>query len=315
MALDPPLKALLDKIAAAPRMDWRSGVGALRAEFWRTAQKLEADAPAVRDIVALEVQGAAHPLKARLYVPYAAGAGDGACLVYFHGGGFILGDLDSHEMLCRRLAAASRVRVLSVAYRLAPEHRFPAAADDAAAATRWAIEHAAALSLDPGRIAVGGDSAGGNLAAVVAQDFKRAHGPRLLGQMLFYPCVQLVQMTPSQIRLKEGYYLTQAAQDFFKAKYLANPENARDVRASPLLADDLSHLPPAYVLTAGYDPLLDEGKAYADRLAAAGVDVTYAPYANQIHGFLNMTAVSSVARSAIEAAAAWLARRAANAAP
>ena len=306
MALDPRLQSLLDRMAAAPKMDWRGGVEAIRAEFWRTAQKLESDAPALAEIRDIKVGGAEGPLSARLYVPYAAGVGAGPGLVYFHGGGFVMGDLDSHEMLCRRLAAHGRLRVISVAYRLAPEHRFPAAADDATAAVRWALANAASFSIDAARVAVGGDSAGGNLAAVVTQDFKRAGDSRIAAQMLFYPCTQLVQLTPSQVRFKEGYYLTQAAQDYFKAKYLADPAIAKDVRVSPLLETELSGLPPAYVMTAGFDPLEDEGRAYADKLSAAGVAAHYVRYPNQIHGFLNMTAVSSQAKAAIETAADWL---------
>lgn len=309
MALDPPLKSLLEKSGAARlRIDWRKGVAAARREFWQTARRLEADAPALHRVTSLQVAGADGALKARLYVPLAVGVGPGPCVVYFHGGGFVVGDLDSHDMLCRRLADAARMRVLSVAYRLAPEHKAPAAADDAFAATRWAFEHAAQIDVDAARIAVAGDSAGGNLAAVVTQDFKRAGGSKLAAQALFYPLTQLVRMTPSQMRFSEGYVLTQAAQDFFKRTYLRAPEEAKDVRVSPLLADDLTGLPPAYVLTAGYDPLLDEGKAYADKLAACGVPVTYAPYPNQIHGFLNLTAVSTAAKRAIEDAGAWLSR-------
>jgi acetyl esterase len=247
-------------------------------------------------------------LPARLYTPFAAGAAPGPGLVFFHGGGFVVGDLDSHEMMCRRLAASSKVRVISVAYRLAPEHRFPAGVEDADAATRAVVADADRFGMDPARIGVGGDSAGGSLTAVTAQSLKRSGGPALKAQLLIYPCTQFVQMTPSQVRLKEGYYLTQAAQDFFKDKYLRTREDAFDVRASPLLAEDLAGLPPALVITAGFDPLLDEGRAYADKLAASGVAVTQHHYPSQIHGFFNMTAVSSKARAAIEDAGAWLGR-------
>ncbi|MGE0046686.1 MAG: alpha/beta hydrolase [Hyphomonadaceae bacterium] len=305
MALDPRFQALLDRFPR-PHVDWKAGAAHARLQFWKTIQALEADAPPVREIRNLEIDGAAGKLKARLYEPIAAGVGPGPALVYFHGGGFVLGDLESHEMLCRRLAANGAVRVLSVAYRLAPEHKFPCAYDDALAATRYAFTHTGDLGFDPARIAIGGDSAGGNLAAGVAQALKR-EPQRPKAQLLIYPCVQLIQMTPSQIRLREGLVLTQAAQDFFKEKYLARKEDAFDVRCSPLLENDLASLPPAYIVTAGLDPLRDEGKAYADKLAACGVSLTLADYPAQVHGFFNMTAVSAGAREAVEVAARWLA--------
>jgi acetyl esterase len=308
MALDPPIKVLLEKIARLqPRIDLKATAAQAREHFWKAAQRFEADAPALHEVRALKVEGAAGPLDARLYVPFAAGAGRGAGLVYFHGGGFVVGDLDSHEMLCRRLAAAGPLRVLSVAYRLAPEHRFPCAVEDAVTATRWAFAHAQEIAFDTDRVAVGGDSAGGTLAAVTAQTFKREGGPRLGAQLLIYPCTQMIQMTPSQVRLREGFLLTQAAQDFFKDKYLSQREDAYDVRCSPLIENDLVGLPPTYLITAGFDPLFDEGKAYADKLAACGVPLVYRPYPTQVHGFFNMTAVSSAAREAIEDAGQWLA--------
>jgi acetyl esterase len=308
MALDPALQRLLDKIgASAPKIELRSSVEAARAQFWKAAHTFEAEAPGLARIESLSVDGAAGPLAARLYTPFAAGAVRGPGLV-FHGGGFVLGDLDSHEMLCRRLAATSHVRVISVAYRLAPEHRFPAGVEDAEAATRAVIAQAERYGIDAARIAVGGDSAGGSLSAVTAQSLKRGGGPALKAQLLIYPCTQFVKMTPSQIRLKEGYYLTQAAQDFFKDQYLRTRDDAFDLRASPLLAEDLAGLPPALLITAGFDPLLDEGNAYGDKLAASGVAVTRQHYTNQVHGFFNMTAVSSKARAAIAAAGDWLAK-------
>jgi acetyl esterase len=308
MPLDPPIRALLDSLAALPQTDWKASAAQIRENFWKLTQRLEADAPLLHEVRALPVAGGAGPLAARLYTPLASGATSGPGLVYFHGGGFVIGDLDSHEMLCRRLAAAGPVRVLSVAYRLAPEHRFPCAVDDALAATNWALAHAAQIGFDPARVAVGGDSAGGALATVVAQTFKRAGGPPLRAQLLIYPCTQMMQMTPSQIRLREGYFLTQAAQDFFKEKYLSRPEDAFDVRCSPILENDLLGMPQTYLITAGFDPLLDEGKAYADKLAACGVPVTQQHYPSQVHGFFNMTAISSVAREAIEETGAWLGR-------
>ena len=312
MPLDARIKSWLAK-AAPPQIDWKAGVAEARNQFWRTMQRLEADAPTLHGVRNLTVPrteaGPENTLKARLYEPFAAGAARGAGLIYFHGGGFVLGDLESHDMLCRRLAAAAMIRVLSVEYRLAPEHKFPAAVEDAAAAVRWAFANAPELAFDPARIAIGGDSAGGNLAAVTAQAFKKAGAPRLKAQLLFYPCTQLMLMTPSQMRLRESYFLTQAAQDFFKDKYLRSREDAFDVRCSPLLENDLAGLPPTYLVTAGFDPLYDEGKAYGEKLAACGVPVAHEHYPRQVHGFFNMTAISPAAREAIEAAGAWLSAR------
>jgi acetyl esterase len=307
ISLDPRLQTYLDKLREKPGFDWRSSVEDARRMFWKQAHALEADAPVMLETRAVTVTGAEGPLDARLYVPYAVGADSGPGIVYFHGGGFTVGDLDSHEMLCRRLADAGRLRVLSVAYRLAPEHKFPAAPEDAYAATQWAAANAASIGFDPARMMVAGDSAGGCLSAVVAQETKKRGGASLRGQMLIYPCTQFLQLTPSQIRLKEGYFLTQAAQDFFRDKYLRTREDALDTRCSPILENDLGGLPPTYLVTAGFDPLLDEGIAYKEKLEACGVPVTWRNYASQVHGFFNMTAISGGAREAIADAGKWAA--------
>jgi acetyl esterase len=296
------LKEAMDALKARSAINWRGPIAEARAGFWRMMRDLESDAPAMQEVRPLEIGGAAGPLPARLYTPFAAGAPEGPGLVFFHGGGFVTGDLDSHDMICRRLADSGRVRVLSVAYRLAPEHKFPAAPDDALAATVWALDNAAALGFALGKIGVGGDSAGGNLAAVTTQALRK----RVAAQMLVYPMTQLIQMTPSQIRQQEGFPLTQAAQDFFKDAYLPQRDAAFDVRVSPLLENDLFGLPPAYVVIAGFDPLHDEGKAYADKLAACGVGVTLRSYPKAVHGFFNMTAVSTGAKKAIADAGVWL---------
>lgn len=303
MALDANWRAMLERLKPPTNIDWRAPVGEIRARFWKMMHDVEADAPAMQDVRAIEVQGDAGLLPARLYTPFAAGAPNGPGVVFFHGGGFVVGDLESHDIVCRRLAESARVRVLSVAYRLAPEHKFPAAPMDAIASTRWALANAAMIGFDANRVAVAGDSAGGNLAAVVAQHLR----DQLAAQVLIYPTTQLIQMTPSQIRMKEAHTFTQAAQDMFKSVYLPNAEAALDVRCSPLLENNLSGLPPALVITAGFDPLLDEGKAYADKMEACGVRVTYRPYSQAIHGFFNLTAVSKEAKLAIAETGAWLA--------
>lgn len=307
MSLDPRLQSYLDKLRERPGFDWRGSVEEARRMFWKQAHALEADAPVMLETRAVRVAGAEGSLDARLYVPYAVGADHGPGIIYFHGGGFTVGDLDSHEMLCRRLADSARVRVLSVAYRLAPEHKFPAAPEDAYAATQWAAAHADDIGFVSDRIMVAGDSAGGCLSAVVAQETKKRSGAALLAQMLIYPCTQFLQLTPSQIRLKEGYFLTQAAQDFFRDKYMRTREDALDTRCSPILENDLGGLPPTYLVTAGFDPLLDEGVAYGEKLEACGVSVTHRNYPSQVHGFFNMTAISPGAREAIAEAGKWAA--------
>lgn len=292
--------------AAAPGFDPRKAAAAARRAFWRAAAQFEQDVPPLLERRPVATAGADGPLEARLYVPYAAGAVSPG-LVYFHGGGFMTGDLDSHDMICRRLAASARMRVVSVAYRLAPAHKFPAAPEDCIAATQDVIARAAEFGFDPARVGVAGDSAGGALAAVTTIAFARRGLGRLKAQILIYPCTQLVLMTPSQLKFEQAHAVAQAAQDWVVRQYLPDREVARDWRASPLFAEDLRGLAPAFVLTAGLDPLLDEGKAYADKLAAFGVETRYVNKAGEPHGFFNMTAVSRSARAAIAEVGRWAA--------
>jgi len=205
-------------------------------------------------------------------------------MVFFHGGGWVVGSLDSHDALCRRMCLACEATVISVDYRLAPEHRFPAAIDDCEAATRWIASNASELQIDRGRIAVCGDSAGGNLAAGVTLRL-RGQVP-LAAQVLYYPIVDHSYDTPSYRQNAEGYFLSRATMEWFWGHYLARPSDGDSVDASPIRARDFQGLPSAYVLTAGYDPLRDEGRAYAQKLVGAGVDVTYVEYGGLIHGFL-----------------------------
>ena len=260
--------------------------------------------PVVRD---LAIPGPGGAIKARLYRPSADGVLAG--LVFFHGGGWVIGDLDSHDDLCRDLAAQAHCAVLAVDYRLAPEHRFPAAADDAIAATRWASEHAAELGIDPTRLAVGGDSAGGNLAAVSALAARDAGIP-LAAQLLIYPVTDMAHLEgESYTACGEGYGLTAAAMAWFRDHYLADAAAAQDWRVSPLLASDLSRLPPALVVTAEFDVLRSEGEAYARRLAEAGVPTELARYDGMIHGFVSMAGVLDVGRQARADMARWLGAR------
>jgi acetyl esterase len=266
------------------------------------------DAPEVASVRDLAAPTPAGDVPLRSYRPLGAAAEAVLpALVYFHGGGWTIGDLDTHDVLCRQLANGSGIAVVSVGYRLGPEHRFPAAVDDALAATRWVCTQAAALGLDPLRIAVGGDSAGGNLAAVVAI-IERDAGRALAYQLLIYPATDQRQGQPSHSANGEGYLLTRDSIRWFHQQYLGGPAHDSDWRASPLLAADLSRLPPALVLTAGYDPLRDEGLQYAQRLTAAGTPCTYVCFERQIHGFVLMGRVLAEARSAVALCAAELRR-------
>ena len=244
-------------------------------------------------------------LSARLYVPTRATV-RGPLLVYFHGGGWVYGDLDSHDPVCRFLAERSGVRVLSVDYRLAPEHPFPAAYDDAVAAYRWVVGHAASLGADPERLAVGGDSAGGTLAATTAIAAAR-EGLPLAFQLLIYPGTDMTTKTESRRLFERGFYLTDEFMNLVKAHYLPDATRWADPEASPLLCELPEGLAPAYLATAGFDPLRDEGEAYARKLADAGVAVELRRFPDQIHGFLNVVGAGRTSRAATAEMAARLA--------
>lgn len=303
--LDPHFRAMLDA-AAAIEMPPLALIPPpmIRENYRATRVGLDAGAPRDLDVRDLEVAGAAGPLKARLYTPKDAKT-PGGCLVYFHGGGFVIGDLDTHDDFLRRLAAASGQRVLSVDYRLAPEHRFPAAHDDALAATRWTFDHAAEIGVDPARIAVGGCSAGGNLAACMALEFRSDPARKLAFQFLAYPATAMQQDTQSRKDLATGYVLTAEVMEWFAGHFAAvDHPDAR--RAEPVHASDLSGLAPALVVTAGFDPLKDEGKAYAQALNAAGTPAEHIEYPSFVHDFYIMASVSPAVIPAIEEAAARL---------
>ena len=258
----------------------------------------------------IHIPGPAGMLKARIYRP--EGMGPFPTIAYFHGGGWVIGDLDTHDTLCRELANASGCAVVSVDYRLAPEHPFPAAFDDALAATRWVSSHAAELGADPTRLAVGGDSAGGNLAAAVAlaaRDQTDGRGPLPIAfQLLIYPATDMRRGHGSHRSNGEGYVLTRETMDYFIGHYLPAGTPATDWRASPLLAASHIGLPPALVLTAGYDPLVDEGLDYARALTAGGSRASYVCFGRQIHGFITMGRVLDEANSAVALCAAELRR-------
>jgi acetyl esterase len=250
---------------------------------------------AVRD---LTIDGAAGPLRARHYAPAEMG-GPHPLLVYFHGGGWVIGDLDTHDGACRMLCRHAGLQVLSVDYRMGPEAPFPAAAEDARAAFAWACAHAAELGADPARLAVGGDSAGGNLAAVTSWQAVREGTQAPVLQLLVYPVTDLSVKRRSYELFGEGFLLTRGEMDWFRDHYAPSEAERTDPRASVLLAEDLSGLPPALVVTAGFDPLRDEGEAYAQALRAAGNVVALRRFPGLIHGFFNMSGVSRVSRDAV----------------
>jgi acetyl esterase len=229
-------------------------------------------------------------------------------LVYYHGGGWVIGDLDTHDTLCRELANLVRCAVLAVDYRMGPEHRFPAAVDDCIAATRWVHAHAGDLRVDAGRIAVGGDSAGANLAAVVSLAARDSRDLPIAFQLLIYPATDQHRTSPSHTENGQGYLLTRDTMEYFTGHYIADHAQFDDWRASPLLHDDLSNLPPALVITAGYDPLRDEGAAYAEKLTAAGNRASYVCFSREIHGFITMGKIVDEANTAVALCAAELRR-------
>lgn len=288
MSLDPQIQRYLERLAAlnAPPL-WEVPLEQARANAVRQRQL------AVTDTT---VPGPAGSIPVRVFRPPAAGPLPG--LVYFHGGGWVIGNLDSTDQRCRVLADWTPAVVVSVDYRMAPEHKFPAAVEDAVAATEWVLQHAAAYGIDAARVGVGGDSAGGNLAAVVALEARRL-GLRLALQYLCYPVTDLCSDTPSRRERGEGYGLTRAAMQWFEAQYLPSPEDAANPLASPLRAPDLRGLPPAIVAVAGYDPLYSEGVAYAHRLREAGVPVELHDYPGLVHGFFSLGGESDAAKQAV----------------
>ncbi|CCH27594.1 alpha/beta hydrolase [Actinosynnema sp. NPDC047251] len=231
----------------------------------------------------------------RFYTPHGLAEGS-PLLVFYHGGGWVSGDLDSHDNLCRFLAVEAGVRVLAADYRLAPEHPFPAAADDARTAYEWAVANASELRIDPARIAVGGDSAGGNLAAVTAL---HADAVKPVFLLLFYPAVDATVRRRSREIFGEGFFLTDRKMDWFLDHYAPSRSAHADPRLSVLLADDLSGLPPTYLATAGFDPLRDEGEAFAEKLADQGVPVVLRRYEGLFHGYANILGVGGVFREAV----------------
>ncbi|MBV9548442.1 MAG: alpha/beta hydrolase [Alphaproteobacteria bacterium] len=309
MPLDPLVKAFLDQAAAIPRpKPWQMPPSVARASFAGMMGLVGPQNVAVGKVENFSIPvgtagpGPAREIPARAYAPVAVGGEPRPALIFFHGGGFVVGGLDTHDGLCRLICAEGNFRVIAIDYRLAPEHPFPAAIDDAFAATQWIAANATQLGVDPGRIAVGGDSAGGMLAAIVAQ-VARDKGPKLAFQLLMFPNTQMDGETRSLNEYAVGYFLERHTIEWFNSQYAPKEADRALSLVSPLRTKDFSRLPPAYVLLGGYDPLHDEGLAYAEKLRGAGVPVTIADYRDMVHCFIYLQTVLPQAHTALAEAA------------
>lgn len=312
MPMDPGAKRVLDLIRelGRPPMHTLSPAEAREASA-KSRTVLQPEPPEVAEVEDLTCPGPAGPVRLRRY----RGAGtakDAAlpCLVYLHGGGWVIGDLDSHDQMCRVLANAAQCCVVAVDYRLAPEHKFPAAVEDSAAALRFVAGNAAALRIDATRLAVGGDSAGGNLAAVLCLMGREGQVPMPGYQVLLYPATDMGGSKPAYQRFTEGLILTHATMQWFIDHYVRTPADRLDWRASPLRAGSLAGMPPAFVMTCGHDPLVDEGAEYARRLEEDGTHVVHLHVADQIHAYLGMgrfvpQAEVTLRQAALSLAAHW----------
>ena len=303
-ALDPQAKAVIDLVIKSGRPPYHQlSPKDARQLFRDTRPASTPPAPEIGEVKDLRADQVPFRLYRPKGVPTSAAL---PALIFFHGGGWVIGDLDTHDVLCRQLTAGAGISVVNVDYRLAPEHKFPAAVDDAWATTRWVAAHARELRIDPTRLAVGGDSAGGNLAAVVAILARDHGGPSLALQVLTYPVTDVAAESASYDEFADGFMLTRESMRWFIAHYLRTKEDAVDWRVSPLRAPSLAGVAPALVVTAGFDPLRDEGEAYARRLRDAGVRVDTICYGGMIHGFVPMGRLIESGNRAVAHAAATL---------
>ena len=306
MALDPAIQKLLDLVYAADNAPLHSlAPDVARAQYDETYSIFDMPKPEVASAEERKIPGPGGEIPLRIYRPHGANASEILpVLVYFHGGGWLIGSVKTHDHLCRYIANAAGAMLVSVDYRLAPEDKFPAGLEDCIAAVRWVAENAAEIGADPEKLAVGGDSAGGNLAAVVTQWCRDHGGPEIAYQLLFYPVTDpLGTHHPSRIRHAEGLILEEAMMDWFLGHYVNSPSESADSRVSPLRAENFIGLPPAFIMNAGLDPLCDEGRAYADKLREAGVPVTYRCHDRMVHGFLTMGGLIPDALPALDEAA------------
>lgn len=304
MPLDPVLKAFLDQVASmgGPKT-WEMTPTEARESFAALMQLAGPKDIPIGKVTNIAIPAPHGEIAARSYAPVAANSQGLPTLVFFHGGGWVIGNIDTHDGLCRMIANGSGCRVISVEYRLSPESKYPDAVDDAVAALEWVEKNASQLGVDANLLAVGGDSAGGDLAAVLAQIAKAKGGPKLSYQLLFFPVTQIGEETRSLREYAEGYFLERKTLDWFYAQYLPGDADKKDPRISPLAAEDVSGLPPAYIMLAGFDPLHDEGLAYAEKLRAAGVPVIVADYPDMVHDFIYLQSVLPQASEALNAAA------------
>jgi acetyl esterase len=297
------VKAFLDRAAQIPRPKiWDVPPMVARQSFSGMMELTGPKDVPVGKVENFSIPGPGGELRARSYAPIAA-AGSLPTLVYFHGGGFVAGSLQSHDGLCRLFTAEGGFKVIALDYRLAPEHPWPAAVDDAWAALQWIEENASSLGVDAGRIAVGGDSAGGMLAAIVTQLAREKGGVKIAYQMLLFPNTHVGGETSSMNEFAVGYFLERRVIDYFNSLYLPAGTDCNSPKVSPLRAKSFAGLPPAYVMLGGYDPLHDEGLSYADKLRGAGVKVTIADYPDLVHGFIYLQTVLPQAHEAVAEAA------------
>jgi acetyl esterase len=304
MPLDPQAQRVIDAIAALNLKPLEESTPDEARESLRTRTAALGPFEDVAAVTDHRAPVAGGEITVRVYSP--SGPGPHPALVYYHGGGWVIGDLYTHDGLCRSLSNAARCVVASVDYRLAPEAKYPVAVDDSYAALTWVVANAARLGIDPRRVAVGGDSAGANLATVMTLQARDRRGPALVHQVLIYPVTDHDLNTRSYIENATGYVLTREGMRWFWDHYLARETQGREPLASPLRAPSLAGLPPALVITAEYDPLRDEGEAYAARLRDAGVPVTVTRYAGMFHGFIRMTRILDKARTGLDEIASSL---------